>query len=75
MQQYDDPDENSFVTGYEIFREAIHLHFRDGSVYLYNYFTPGPEKVEQLKRRAVAGDGLHAYIREHIRHRYAAKIS
>ena len=74
MQRYDDPDENSFVIGYEIFREAIRVHFRDGSVYLYNYFTPGSEKVEQLKRLAVIGGGLDAYIREHIRHRYATKI-
>ncbi|MFM0642373.1 hypothetical protein PQQ63_37455 [Paraburkholderia metrosideri] len=65
VSPYDDPDRNSAVIGYEIFREAIHLH---------NYFTPGPEKVEQLKRLAVAGDGLHAYITEHIRHRYAAKL-
>ncbi|MEZ0605659.1 hypothetical protein ACAX43_26335 [Paraburkholderia sp. IW21] len=74
MEYYGEPNGKCTVVGYELFREAIRVHFRDGSGYLYNYFTPGPEKVEQLKRLAVAGDGLHAYIMEHIRHRYAAKI-
>ncbi|SAL68589.1 hypothetical protein AWB69_08048 [Caballeronia udeis] len=74
MQRYDDPDENSTVIGYEIFQEAIRVYFRDGSAYLYNYFTPRPEKVERLKLLAVAGDGLHTYIAQAVRHRYAMKI-
>jgi len=65
---------NSNVIGYEIARESITVYFGDGSAYLYTYQSAGNENVEEMKRLAMAGQGLNSFIKRIVNKAYAAKL-
>ncbi len=73
MERYRDIDGDSGVTGYENGPDYIRVQFSDGSVYLYTYASAGPNNIEEMKRLAVADDGLNAFINKNVRKRYAKK--
>jgi hypothetical protein len=75
MPPYADNDGDSGVTHFECGDDSITVTFRGGARYLYNYAVTGRDHVEQMKVRALAGDGLNAYISRHVRKRYAAKLN
>lgn len=75
MDNYANLDGNSQIEAYELTDEGIIVRFKGNSVYVYDYSQPGREHVEEMKRLAIAGKGLSAYISKHIRKNYAAKLS
>ena len=52
---------------------VVHWSACDGAVYLYTYSSAGTHHIERMKALAMRGDGLNAYINEHVRKAYARK--
>lgn len=73
MERYRDIDGDSGVAGYETGPDFIRVQFTTGAVYLYTYASAGAQNIEQMKRLAVAGDGLNSFINRHVRKLYARK--
>ena len=64
----------SSVVSYELGEDFILIQFEQNKHYLYNYSRPGKEHVEAMKKLAVAGSGLNAYVgRREVCYRYADK--
>ncbi|RPI95407.1 MAG: hypothetical protein EHM40_03400 [Chloroflexi bacterium] len=74
METYKNLGGDSNISAYEIGIESIKVQFRDGSVYLYNCQSAGQGNIEQMKRLAVAGEGLNSFIMRNVRKAYAAKL-
>lgn len=74
LQHYLNKGGNSSVANYSIEQDSITVQFKDGSAYLYNYFSTGVAGIEQMKRLAVNGKGLNSYISRFVRKRYARKL-
>lgn len=74
MQTYANLGGDSGVRGFDISADSIIVEFKDSSLYLYTHATPGQLAVEEMKRLAVAGQGLNSYISRHVRKAYAAKL-
>lgn len=62
MRDYQNLAGNSGIQAYEIQRNAIVIRFNGGATYLYDYDSPGPIHVDEMKRLALAGRGLSTYI-------------
>jgi hypothetical protein len=60
------------VAAFEIQDDAIILKFKDGRTYLYDYAKPGKVHVEEMKKRAVEGNGLTTYINKLVRDNYSS---
>ncbi|PTB29703.1 hypothetical protein [Paraburkholderia caribensis] len=75
MKRYRDLSGQSGVVAYEVSDDAVTVKFRDGDVYRYDYATTGRREVEEMKRLAVAGQGLSTYISRVVKDRYARKWS
>ena len=73
MQRYRNLSGDSGVVAYEIGRDSIDVKFKDGWTYLYTYASAGPSQIEEMKKLAVAGQGLCKYIVQHVHKSYAAK--
>lgn len=73
MERYRNIDGDSGVTGYEIGSDYIRVEFSDGSVYLYTYSSAGSHNIEQMKKLAVAGNGLNSFINRNVRKSYERK--
>jgi len=74
MERYKNLSGESGVLGYELRADAIVVEFRDGGRYVYDHRTTGKAEVEEMKRLAVLGTGLTAYINKHVRDRFAEKL-
>lgn len=70
MERYANRGGNSGVRGYNIGEDYIDVMFSTGAVYRYSYRSAGVAKVEEMKRLAVAGQGLNSYIMRHARFNY-----
>jgi hypothetical protein len=71
MKRYADIDRDSGVMGFEIFDTSIKIYFKSTSrPYIYSYRKAGQHHVEQMKRLALAGDGLNEYINDHVKKAY-----
>lgn len=79
MQPYKNLSGQSGVIAYEIGEDFINVKFRDiskdgSSVYKYSRSHAGLYRVEEMKRRAVAGRGLNTYINQKdVRKSYESK--
>lgn len=73
MERYRNLGGNSGVAAFETGSDYIRVQFSDGSIYLYTCASAGANNIEQMKRLAVAGDGLNAFINKNIRKLYAKK--
>ena len=73
MEKYKNLSGNSRVVAYEIGRDHIKVKFRDDSVYLYNYVSPGRQALEEMKALALRGQGLSTFIHSRVSNNYAAK--
>jgi hypothetical protein len=73
MMPYANLSGASGVRAYQISARAISVKFGDGRVYDYSYTSAGPDKVEQMKTLARAGQGLSTYISQHVRDGYASR--
>ena len=70
MERYANHGGNSGVRGYSIGEDYIDVMFFTGAVYRYSYRSAEVAKVEEMKRLAVAGQGLNSYIMRHARFNY-----
>jgi len=68
MQRYADINGDSGVVGYEIGDTDITVWF-DGAAqsYTYSYASAGQNHIEAMKKLAVQGDGLNAYINNNVK--------
>lgn len=73
MQRYSDFDRDSGVVEFETGADYIRVRFRDGSQHLYTHGSAGQQEIEKMKRLAISGNGLNAYINHHARKSYARK--
>lgn len=73
MQPYRHPSGNTGVIAYQIAARAITVQFAGGDIYVYSYASAGRERVEEMKRLAVAGSGLATFISQHVQRAYASK--
>lgn len=71
MQKYADINNDSGVDKFEINDASITVWFKGTSrSYTYSYSKAGQNHVEQMKKLAVAGDGLNEYINYNVKFDY-----
>jgi hypothetical protein len=71
MQKYADINNDSGVNSFEIHEKSIAVWFDDTpNSYTYSYGVAGAQHVEEMKKRAIAGDGLNAYINYNVKFKY-----
>lgn len=63
MQPYKDLNNDSGVHAFETGNDYIKVQFNSGYVYTYAYTSAGSTNIEQMKKLALAGDGLNSYIK------------
>lgn len=56
-------NDNATVYSFDFDRSSIRLWFTDGLVVEFTNKDVGAVVVEQLKRRAMSGNGLNSYLR------------
>lgn len=74
VEKYKNLGGNSGAVEFELGEDSIVITFVDGSKYLYSGVKPGSEKVDRLKKLAIAGRGLCTYINTDIRNNYEKKL-
>ena len=74
MKRYKNLSGDSGVLSYETGKDYMKVKFRDGDVYLYNYYRPGRDKVERMKELAEEGRGLSTFISRYVKKKYAEKL-
>jgi hypothetical protein len=62
MQSYENVGGSSAIVAFEIGDDSITIKFVDGSVYMFTYQSAGSANVEQMKKYANFGHGLHGFI-------------
>jgi len=67
---YENISGESNVSGYNIGTDFIQVMFSSGSVYTYSYDSAGQENVEEMKRLAIAGQGLGSFIQNNVKYDY-----
>ena len=72
-ERYGNLSGDSGVTHYVIGSDFIAVQFRGGTVYVYDWSSPGRSHVEQMTARAIAGRGLGTYISQHVKQAYSHK--
>jgi len=71
MEQYLNRSGNSPVTYYQIEETSITVWFKGTSgSYTYSYRKAGSHHVENMKRLAIIGSGLSAYITHNVKYLY-----
>lgn len=65
MRPYLNRKGDSGIAGFEIGDDFIRIQFLNGSPYLYTYTSAGRDNVEEMKRLALAGEGLATFISQH----------
>ena len=73
MERYKNIGGDSGVSGYEIGDDHIRVKFSTGAVYLYTNASAGAQNIAQMKKLAVSGTGLNAFINTKVRTAYARK--
>lgn len=70
-QKYADIDNDSGVDSFEINNTSITVWFKGTArSYTYSYGRAGQVHVEEMKRLALSGDGLNAYINYNVKNEY-----
>jgi hypothetical protein len=75
MTLYENRGGSSPIVSYEFGEDSITLSLIDGSVYLYDYHNAGSANVEQMKKYAIIGHGLHGFIKRFLRKGAGARIN
>jgi len=70
MPLYENISGESNVSGYNIGPYFIQVMFSSGNVYRYSYDSAGQENVEEMKRLAIAGQGLGSFIQNNVKYDY-----
>lgn len=66
MTAYRDLSRGGSIEGYECGPRWIEVTFTSGKCYRFSYQASGAHHVEQMKRLARQGMGLHSYIRQKV---------
>jgi hypothetical protein len=75
MRPYKNMSGTSGAVAFEIAEHHIDIKFQDGHTYRYDYTKPGRTEVETMKSLAQTGKGLATFINQHVRERFARKLS
>jgi hypothetical protein len=79
MQRYSNRSGESGVVAYEIGKDpeapAIIVEFFGGDRYLYTGASAGAENIATMQELAREGRGLSTFISQHVRERYARKLT
>ena len=71
MQKYADTNRDSGVESFELNETSITVKFKGtAKTYTYSYQSAGQQHVEAMKRLALSGDGLNAYINKNVKNKY-----
>lgn len=71
MQKYADLNNDSGVVGFETSATSITVWFNGAArPYVYSYSMAGQHHVEKMKKLAITGDGLNAYINHNVKYKY-----
>lgn len=71
MIRYQNKGGNSAIVFYEIGDDYIKIWFKDAKrTYVYSYKSAGKENVEYMKRLALEGQGLNAFIKKYVNQGY-----
>ena len=63
MQSYKSKSsKKSGAVGFEIGPDFIKVEFEKGEKYLYSYKSAGKRAIEEMKKRALANEGLSTFI-------------
>ena len=73
MQKYNHLNHKSGIIAYESGFDFIRVQFSDNAQYIYTYDSAGANHVEKMKLLASRGNGLDAYINNHVREAYERK--
>ena len=66
MERYKNLSHNSGISHYVIGKDFIKIKFNEESaIYIYNHVLNGQKHIETMKKLAVKGKGLSAYIAQH----------
>lgn len=65
MQRYRNFSGTSGVKAFEIGPDFIRIQYARGRTYTYTYELAGHENVEEMKRLALKGSHLNAFINRH----------
>lgn len=74
MERYRNLGGDSNIVEFAIESDSITVRFRDGSLYLYDYRSPGGGDVEHMKKLAESGQGLNSFISRVVKKRYSSKL-
>ncbi len=61
---------NSNIYAFFIGDDYIDVQFNGGKIYKYSYYSAGKDKVEQMKKLALQGQGLNSFIMRKARNDY-----
>lgn len=75
MHNYSNENKQSNITGFELTTDSIRVQFASGSVYEYTNESAGSDHVREMKRLAMAGQGLSSYINRNVRNRWSSKTN
>lgn len=70
MERYANRSGNSPITHYQINNDSITVWFKGNKSYTYSYSGAGVANVETMKKLAIIGSGLSAYITRNVRNDY-----
>ena len=62
MQNYANNGGDSGITHYQMEIDNISIKFKDGAVYTYTDNKCGKNHIDEMKRLAQHGSGLHSYL-------------
>jgi hypothetical protein len=75
MQRYKHHGSESGVVAYDSDAGRIIVQFRNGDRYLYTEDSAGAANIARMQALAEAGQGLAAFISQHVHDRYERKIN
>lgn len=78
MEIYKDIDKDSGVKSFKIENDNITVKFKSPNklghtTYKYSYKKAGIQNVEEMKKLAMQGDGLNAFINQNVRKEYDSR--
>lgn len=73
MTPYKHANPDSAIVSYDCGPDWIDIRFRSGARYKYTAASAGMHNIEQMQRLAEKGQGLSAYISQHVHDAYARK--
>ena len=75
MHRYNNRSGESGVVAYDIDHDSITIQFSGGERYLYTDRSAGADNIAKMQELAREGRGLSTFVSQHIRNRYARKLS